>query len=556
MDRTEKILAANLSPRYWRLDRFERYVTGTQYEGRQDWFAPRVETPLLERKPCVVYPIVDTAIHSHISFAMGEETFPEVNTYPEEGAFDPRFNLNEPESHALHEFIEAAWDQAKMKKVARELLHYAMQCGTAVAIVSVKKGRICIDTTKAKWCTPTFEAGVLTQLEIKYPYLSSYQEPDGRWAKRVLIYRRIIDAEKDVTYKPLLASETGLTDEADFKIATKIEHGLGFCPVVWYKFMSECDGVDDHDGHPIHEHILEQLDGLNFALSQKHRAALYATDPQIVEVGVMKDEDPGATGRKARAAVLPGERGGYIGAVNLEQARKKGPGIVWRYEDPNVKVSMLTLPGDALKAADDNAVDMLAKIKDSLFYNPINVQEMDANAWSGAALKQLARVQVEYCDMVRMDFGDGCLMPLTNMILRVCLAKEGVFLPGIKQVRKFIARYLIDGEWYDPPFELSWPEYFKLTSADLKSEVEAAVALLGAGVITKETAVKAVSKFYDIDSVEEYVKGLESGEPYREETLASRKACKSSVRRRRLRSSPARICSRAKPRPSRRCLHC
>jgi len=205
MERAEKILAANLSPRYWRLDRFERYVDGTQYDGRPDWFSPRVETPLLERKPCIVFPIVKQAIDSHIAFAMGDEAFPEIEVSDDEGAFDPRFDLSEDEASKLHEFIESAWEQANIERVGREVLQNAMSCGTAVSVIGVKRGRLHVETLRAAWCKPTFgDSGELEMVEVCYPYISSYQnEKTGEWEKACLLYRRVISTEADTVYKPI-----------------------------------------------------------------------------------------------------------------------------------------------------------------------------------------------------------------------------------------------------------------------------------------------------------------------------------------------------------------
>ena len=65
-DQALEAIAANRTERYVRLDRLERFVETSQYEGLPDWFeAGENAKPLVERAPCIAYPIVDNAIASH-----------------------------------------------------------------------------------------------------------------------------------------------------------------------------------------------------------------------------------------------------------------------------------------------------------------------------------------------------------------------------------------------------------------------------------------------------------------------------------------------------------
>src|SRR5262249_8986515 len=145
-----------------------------------------------------------------------------------------------------------------------------------------------------KWCTPTFvpgQPGVVAALEIRYPYLQTVQDPRaGEWVEKCFLYRRVIDDTSDTVYQPAEGQEDGREPRWVVDSAQSTEHGVGFCPVVWYRFLPGCSTAADIDGRAIHERVLGMIDALNFALSQRNRGALYASDPIFSEHGVDDDE--------------------------------------------------------------------------------------------------------------------------------------------------------------------------------------------------------------------------------------------------------------------------
>lgn len=526
----ERTLRANLPPRYWKLDRLERYVDGTQYEGRPDWFNPQEDVPLLERKPAIVYPIVASAIRSNVDLIFGEGRFPDICCEAEESvAFDDRFSLSDTDRASLESFVRAVVKQARLASIARESLEAAQGCGSAVAIACIRNGRFAVETTRTKWCSVEFEpnnARRVARLEIRYPYLEQYRdERSQEWAVRCMLYRRVIDATSDVTFLPIEADESGQEPgKKDWRVdrSKSTDHGLGFCPVVWYRFLPKSTTVAEVDGHAIHENLLDEIDQLNFSLSQKHRAALYCSDPQFIETGVSKDENPSEMGRVARAVILTDEHGSRFGVQGPRPARKKGPGQVWRYEAEGSKAYMLCLPGDALKATEDNCRDLRSKIAEGLSVNFTDADNMRITAdLSGRALRELHKRQLERCDAIRQDFGDNFLLPLIDIQLRMTTrlnAKTGVYIGGLANAAAVAGRFeqpvmAPDGtlydEWFTPGLDLKWPLYFSPSDAEQRAIVENAVMLLKDGVITKRTAVGMVKDIAKVGNVDAYLVELE-----------------------------------------------
>src|SRR5437868_3433275 len=117
-DRARKLAQLYLTPRYRLLDLYEKYVEGTQYEGRRPFMATGDnEPPLLERAPNIVYPIVANAISSLTDFVLGEGRWPAVSSFSSEDdrLFDPEYGLSEDDSDVLDRFISKVVEQSRLK---------------------------------------------------------------------------------------------------------------------------------------------------------------------------------------------------------------------------------------------------------------------------------------------------------------------------------------------------------------------------------------------------------------------------------------------------------
>ena len=529
-----RALQNNLSPRFRRLDRLERYVTGTQYEGRPSFHDQ--DCPLYDRAPSIVYPIVDSAIRSNVDLCLGEGRFPEFSSFVDEddSAFDAELGLSEDDSRSLDQGVAVIVEQSRLSAAARECLRAAQACGTAVAIGSIRNGKVHIDTTKAKWCKPTFDTyrpDVVESLEIRYPYLQEYyDEREHKWRVRCMLYRRVIDGVSDVCFQPIQADEHGAEPPKGAWVrddAKSLDHNLGFCPVVWYAFEAECTTVDEFDGRAVHRHMLEEIDALNFGLSQKHAAAMIAASPPTIEVGVEADWNPSAPGRSAALPMwLPGDPDSgrqWVSSTsgNTQPARKRGPGQIWRYESADAKVTQLTLPGDALKPIDDACRDLRSKIAEALsvVFTDFDNQRTTLDI-SGRALREQHKRQIERCDTIRDDFGTHFMLPMIDLLIRLCLGTpvEKLRVPGIDKILPILERFQVDvlldtgetvQEWSPPKLELCWGDYFEPSEADQKAVIDAALVALNAGLITKRTAVERIADFYDIGNVDQYVDALE-----------------------------------------------
>jgi hypothetical protein len=424
-----KLIEANTSPRYKRIEWLENWVTGTQYNGLEcDWFNDKA--PLWERRPCIVYPAVSLAIESYVDLIFGESRFPAFTSLPGEDEADDEAGLAEEDSKVLDRFISKHHDLCAFPTYCRDGLRAAMGAGTAVGIHGHRNGKPFAQLVPSKWCTPVLDGdGKVVSLEIRYPYVDEYKNQRGEWAVRVRIFRRVIDATSDVTFLPAEAHEDGREPTHWTPDATKsVSHHLGFCPVVWYPFMKGPQIVNEIDGKAVHALTTDEIHQHDIARSQWHRCALLS-EPQIVETGVTPGHNPTGEGRPAMVPSsefggMPGPnnpiRGGYLTGDVIGGARKKGPGYVWSYPDKDTKVEAVTFSKDALEAQHVNVSDLRLKVQEALcvvFLDPENIKF--AATTSGKALEAIKQKQIDRCGQYRDDVRDGFLLPSVDMQLRI-----------------------------------------------------------------------------------------------------------------------------------------
>jgi hypothetical protein len=522
----EHIACAYHTPRYKKLDRLERYAKGTQYEGRPSFW--NNDIPLQERAPYLRAPIAERAIRGHADLCLGEGRFPRITTHVSEddSAFDPDAGLARKESETLDRFIQAIVDQAKLQAVSVDAMTNGLECGTSVAIARITdEQELAVDIEFAKHCTPTYDRGKLVKLDIRYPYIAEVERYDPgspkSWVCECRLYRRTIDETNDTTFVPAKASETG--GEPDAWIpdpAQTFAHNLGFVPVVWWRRGKKRTTAAEIDGCAPHATLLDEIDGLNFSLSQRHRAARYAGDPQICEYGVESEDNVKTPqGREARSMYAgdgdhPRNRSIILNHRG-KPMRAKGPGSIWTYTSANAKCEYLTLPAGALDSLVGDIRELYAMIRDALGYvdlDPANVKQ--GADLSGRTIEWLYQNAINFCNRLRPDFADGFLLPVVSLLLRLAFVVhsrgEALRVPGFAKAAPMLAKFDSEGRWQTSVMKAVWGEYFKPSEGDKKTKQERVLAALEAGIVTEQTAIEEIATLYPtIGDPAQYLKALE-----------------------------------------------
>lgn len=535
----DRAFRANTSPRYRTIEKLERYVNGTQYEGLPNWWSD--EVPLWERAPCVVYPVVDIAISSYVDLLLGQGRFPEFTTKQGENEADEENGLGPEDSGAIDRVVREWHRHCKFRSLSRDMLEHAMGCRSAAVIHGVRNGRPFADLVPAKWAEPKLDQeGAVLSLEIRYPYQEQYKDQrTGKWAVRTKIYRRVIDAERDIEFLPADATEQGTEPEWRENKARTIEHKLGYCPVVWYPFLRGCVPVNVVDGHAIQERITDEIFAHDLARSQWHRGALFS-EPQPYEINVPPGFNPTESGVLPR--VVSTEKGGTPSPNNpvtgafidpgdrRKTARKRGPGYVWQYPD-KAQVGVLTYPAEALKAQEDNCRDLRIKLQEALavvFLDPESIKF--AATTSGKALEAIKQKQLDRCDKIRDDLAERYFEPSVSMQLRIAhtLLSRGQRLnvPGAAKAKPILDKFFTaaksakgdTGEdvmveparWQIPTLQTKWGTYFAPDVAEQKILIEMVLLAIEAGIplITVKIALQKLAPIFGIENVTAFMEEL------------------------------------------------
>jgi len=524
LERANALAQKYLSDRYRRIDRLQRYIEGTQYIGKNDWWD---DCPLWEKAPCIVYPAGKLAIDSNKELVLGRERFPVITSRPEQDEADE--GLDEESSRKLDALIKQLTKEVKLCTSTRKGFDSAQGASTAVALLGARRGKLFIEILSPKRCVPTFDDdGEPTSLEIKYPYLK--RDEEKRW--QCYLYRRTIDGTQDILYNEQKAPDDG--SEPSWSVKSTVLHGFGFCPVIWHKNDPKPDDdVTQFDGHAIHEIVLDEMDALNYALSIRHRAVIYTGDPQLVEIGVEPGTNPTGVADSPVADATP--HGGQetppdggnpiVGTYGRKRprggprgARKKGPGYPWQYSDPNVKVFYLTLPPGAIESIFNHCEDLYNKLCDSMdVVIPAPSMGKMLQVITGKGIESLRAKQLDRCDGYRDDFGEGFILAAIDKLLRITwvLGPQKLKLPGLNKSLPLLKKFVEgDGSWSGPRLTLKWGKYYRPDAEDEQKTVTTTTQSVG--LTTLRTRVQKVAPIFEIEDVETYLASLEAENAERE----------------------------------------
>jgi hypothetical protein len=116
--------------------------------------------------------------------------------------------------------------------------------------------------------------------------------------------------------------------------------------------------------------------------------------------------------------------------------------------------------------------------------------ERFSGAQSGRALELMNQGLLWLADNLRITYGEVALLTLAKMIVRASLRYS---------LRTSAGNILS----MDPTTALSlkWPRWYPTTAADRQLDAATLATLINAGLISRESAMKAIADTYDIDNV-------------------------------------------------------
>lgn len=432
------------------------------------------ELPLDMRCPTAPYHIVRVVVHRFTGLLFSARMHPKIGV------------SDQPE---VQTWIE------QLVKACRLWIRfaYARNFGGGMGSVAMsfrfRNGRPLIDVHDARWCTPTFidvSTGEIAGLEIRYTFPREERDPKDGVLKQVWYwYRRTIDAQRDVIFKPALVGDG---DEPAWIEETVSEHGFGECPAVWVRNTQ----TDDMDGEPDCHGEYAAQEAIDRLLSQADQGAVENADPTLeVDSDELKVEQL----RKGSRHAIKLEKGG-----SAKYIEASGSGIEI-----------------ALKVADvhrRNFLEVVQCVLDS---------EETGGQMTATEVERRRESMHGRGDLFREQYGEHGIRPLLGKLIRAVIAMRRTttgpsanydHATGLRLVPRVMpgAADLPPGlaEFTDDMIELQWPEWVQRGATDATAAAGAVATARSAQVLDRESAVAYLAPYFHIDDPAEALRRLES----------------------------------------------
>jgi len=454
-----------------RLDPLEREAVVTASFIPPGFYDVGQQYPLKFRRPLAPYHLCRVIVDRFTELLFAENRIPRVRV------------LGDPLTEDYVQAIMEATDFWGRFMQARKL-------GGAMGSVAIGfqfvKGHPQVEVHDPRWCFPDFEDRVsmkLNLIEKRWIYTKEERVPGGKtgwkWADVPYWYRRIIDKDKDILFKPVKV-EKGDEPLWEIDFERSVEHKLGFCPVVWIQNHEVPDDIDgESDCHGTYDQI-EQMDLLT---SMAVRGVVLNCDPTVV-----------VTTDMAMDSISKGS----------DNTVKLPVGGSFAYSE---------ISGTGPKAARELAAELREAI---LEVNQVHLPPADG----GQVQQTLGQVERTFSSMLakasllRRQYGKAAT-DLLKMIMRAAMRMQ----QGEKDASGMLVRKVLrlppkvvegeDGKVVITPRKLGggghlrliWPKFFEYSLDDIQKATTAAGEAKTQGLIDGKTASEFVAGMYHVDNV-------------------------------------------------------
>ena len=184
----------------------------------------------------------------------------------------------------------------------------------------------------------------------------------------------------------------GAEKDKDFRIQKdpkrSVRHSLGVVPWVWGKNL--VGGSSDVDGRCTFEPAIENCIQIDYAMSRADRAMKYNADPLLV-LKIRNPEQIQDFVRNSENALVVGIEG---------------------------DAKMLEVSGDAARAILDTVKELMDQAMTAIHGSRADPDKL-ATSQSSVAQRMLWLSMVQLASHLRVNWGDGCLVPLLKMMMKI-----------------------------------------------------------------------------------------------------------------------------------------
>lgn len=496
----DRIARLGMSPRQQALNRLWAWYRCSNYQARSmDWDGRKVVEPLdVEaiasrgfvppgfvdagqsmpikfRRPTAPYALVKVVVDRFTGLLFSEHQHPDIDVAGD---------------WQTEEYLKGIADVSRLWQTMIRARGMGGAMGAVCVGFQFADGKPVIELHDPRWTKPDFidrATHKLRSIDKRFMYPQEVRDPaTGRYVTVNYWYRRYVDEERDVLFKPV---EVGNGQEPAWEVEREVSHGFGFCPVVWVQNLPVEDEIDgDPDCHGAYD-MVEAIDAL---IAQANRGIIANCDPTLV---ITSKAEMGTEIRK-----------GSDNALKL----------------PEGSVNYLEMSGSGPKAALDFA-EQLRKY----FLEVVQcvLEHPDTGGKTATEIERSYASMLAKADVLREQYGERCVKPLLEMMLKAARTLEEpraqmVEQPGpdgqpvqqqvlLRQKLTLPPVYEKDEQGQDVArervlgpggsLELKWPGYFRSALGDVNQAVQAAVGALSGGIVDDETAVKFIAPYFEVE---------------------------------------------------------
>lgn len=441
--------------------------------------------PVKFRRPTVQYHLCKVIVDRFTGLLFSERRHPKIQMQAD------------PETE---DYLEALGDEARLWPAMVQARTYGGATGSACMGFQFVNGKPLIEVHDPRWVYPVFRDRhrlILGSIEKRYQYPVEVLDPEsGEWTTGWVWYRRVINEQVDVIFKPAPVMEDG--EEPNWEVQTGVEHNLGFCPAVW---IQNIPVTGDVDGEPDCHGIFDLVESIDHLHSQSKRAIIANCDPTLV----ISTEAPMDRIDK-----------GHGNAIKL----------------PSGSANYLEISGVGIKAADEKA-EQLRKM--ALEIVQCVLEHPDVANRTATEIERMYSSMLSKADVMREQYGERGVKPLMQMMLQAVKKLDAPRIVGDQLVRQTIdlppkvvpteepgakpklrPRKLGKGPYR---VKLSWPGYFEPGLQDANQAVQAASGAMASQLIDQEHAVKMVAEYFRVDDIPQLVELLEKAKKEAEQQM-------------------------------------
>lgn len=450
--------------RYYNLFLYQKILEGTLYDCfkfqyHQEYIGGVMNPRYVEeaeRAPTITtgLNLMRSIVEESVSFLFGEDRFPRISADDE--AVQTLVNNLVKDTHMVHLFQEAA-TKGSIGSVAIQL--------------KVLQDRFFPVVHYSVYLTPEFDPqspDVLTKITEKKKVLgedlikAGYDIDEGMehsW----FWFQRVWDDNDEVWFKPWSILEDDYKFKPTKDTKRSVQHRLGMVPWIWIKNLPGKGSSDDVDGKCSFEAAITNCIQIDYALSRADRALKYNCDPLLL----LKVRSPGQF---------------------QDMVRSSNNAIVVGVEGD---AKILEISGDAAHAVIETVTQLKDEALHSIHGFRANPDKL-ATSQSSIAQRMLYLPMVQLASQLRLSYCDSGIVPLLRMMLRI-MSKMPIRVLG-KMQRVTNA---------EEPLVLEYTDFFVPTPQDQQLEVTTIIPMVQAGLMSKATALRYLSKFFDFGDIDE-----------------------------------------------------